>query len=111
MFFVLLIVFLSIRAIAHSANIYRPLGYWLVGIHSREYIPLNCTTASGVFVFAVDILTFMPGSLHAPFTVAFVPNVELRSVAEWVNVHFCHITQISSCNARTAPRGWGKANP
>lgn len=105
MSFVLLVVLLPVRAIAHLANIYRPLGDWRIGIHSREYIPLNCTTASSVF-FSGYGFTLISGCFHAPFTVAFVPNVELRSVAEWVNVYFCHITQKSSCNVRTAPRGY-----
>ena len=93
-------------AIAHPANIYRPLGYWLAAIHSSEDVPLDGATAFGILLSGYS-LTFISGSLNAFFTVAFVPDLELRPVAEWVNVHFHHITQISSYNVHIKPRGWG----
>lgn len=77
---------LPIRAVAHPANVYRPLGDWLIETHPRKDVALDGAVAFGVF-----FPFYAPaGSLHAPFAVAFVPYIELGAVAERVNVYFCH---------------------
>ena len=89
MFLVLLVVLLSIWAIQHTTNIYRPLGDRLIGIQSRENITIDGAAAFGVF-FSGYGFTLISGCLHTPFAVAFIPYIELGAVAEWVNVYFLH---------------------